>query len=263
MVIAPAQDASVVSSIINQRSPNQGIVWIADHNDSQAEGGNPNDMVWVPQSTEFSNSEKARLALFSSLVEGKTKLDEKVLIFLGPDNSTEIDGYRLSFPGRVFDWLSLENLETLRTFPANQTLTYVLELALRLAVETNEGDSIGATFAVGEFSEIEDHLDAKLRNPFDPRYDSVFDPNLIESIRAYASTDGAMVIDTEGNIHCSGVYFTDSTADIEKREGHGNRHRAAAGLTLHTNAAAVVISESSGDVTCFWKGKPILELSRE
>ena len=40
--------------------------------------------------------------------------------------------------------------------------------------------------------------------------------------------------------------------------GLGARHAAAAAITTVTDAAAVVLSESSGSVTVFHRGAPIL-----
>jgi DNA integrity scanning protein DisA with diadenylate cyclase activity len=46
------------------------------------------------------------------------------------------------------------------------------------------------------------------------------------------------------------------------REGLGARHASAAAITAATPAVAVVVSESSGDVTVFHRGQAILELEK-
>lgn len=45
-------------------------------------------------------------------------------------------------------------------------------------------------------------------------------------------------------------------------QGLGARHRAAAGITALTNALAIVISESTGDIRIFSGGKIFMEVEK-
>nr|NIQ37232.1 hypothetical protein [Pseudomonadota bacterium] len=45
-------------------------------------------------------------------------------------------------------------------------------------------------------------------------------------------------------------------------QGLGSRHRAAAGITNVTNAIAVVISESTGEVRLFSRGTIFMEIEK-
>ena len=53
-----------------------------------------------------------------------------------------------------------------------------------------------------------------------------------------------------------------SERNLESLQGLGARHRAALGITALTDAPAVTISESNGDVRVFSKGKVFMEIEK-
>jgi len=265
VIMAPAGEGAIIEAIHLQRGPNQGIIWITEEKaEEEITLTNSRDMIWTPQTKEFSKGSQDKLALLTALVEGKAQLEEQVLMFQRLDDSSNLDGFRLRYPKSMFRWLTEDMLGSIRALPVEQrqTLIHVTELAMKLAVESIEGQSIGATFIIAEYKEVAPFLKPKLINPFSPDKHSIFNDHLIESIRAYASADGAVVISPNGAIHASGVYVTARTDHIEGLEQRGARHRSAAAITAETSAVAIVISESTGDVTLMSKGKPILELPK-
>jgi DNA integrity scanning protein DisA with diadenylate cyclase activity len=78
-----------------------------------------------------------------------------------------------------------------------------------------------------------------------------------------AFLDGAFLIDNRGVVTAAGVYLdAPATKKVRVRRGLGSRHMAAAAVTAKTNALALVISESSGNITVFAKGAVLLELEK-
>jgi hypothetical protein len=72
----------------------------------------------------------------------------------------------------------------------------------------------------------------------------IMDPTLEETLREFSTMDGACVIREDGVVLAAGL-----------PQGLGARHRSAAGITALTNSIAIVISESTGDVRIFSRGR--------
>jgi len=102
-------------------------------------------------------------------------------------------------------------------------------------------------------------------NPFEehsPESRNIHNPDFLETLREFAAMDGAFVINHKGDVEFGGTYIDAPATEARLREGLGARHAAAAAITAATPAVAVVVSESSGDVTVFHKGQAILELEK-
>jgi diadenylate cyclase len=91
---------------------------------------------------------------------------------------------------------------------------------------------------------------------------NIMDPRLKETIREFASIDGAFVLRDDGVVLAAGRHLMASTEFKDFPQGLGARHRSAAGITALTNSLAVVISESTGDVRIFYRGKIFMEIEK-
>ena len=75
--------------------------------------------------------------------------------------------------------------------------------------------------------------------------------------------DGAFVIREDGVLVTAGRYLNVTVGDEhELPKGLGARHAAAAGITSMTNAIAIVLSESTGDVRLFRHGTMVMEIEK-
>ena len=84
-----------------------------------------------------------------------------------------------------------------------------------------------------------------------------------ETLKEFSVLDGAFVIRQDGIVLCAGRHLSaalDSTVDLPR--GLGSRHVAAAGITSVTQAVAIVISESTGDVRIFKDGAILMEIEK-
>lgn len=86
--------------------------------------------------------------------------------------------------------------------------------------------------------------------------------DFFETIREFAALDGAFIVNETGVVEAAGVYLEVPRKRIRLPQGLGARHSAAAGITAATTAVAVVVSESSGTVTTFRGGRPVLTLEK-
>jgi DNA integrity scanning protein DisA with diadenylate cyclase activity len=91
----------------------------------------------------------------------------------------------------------------------------------------------------------------------------IHNPEFFETLRELAALDGAFIIDNRGVVDRAGVYLdAPATKKVRVRRGLGSRHVAAAAITAKTESVALVISESSGNITVFAKGSSLLELEK-
>ena len=88
------------------------------------------------------------------------------------------------------------------------------------------------------------------------------DPFLEETIKEFATIDGAFVIRGDGVVMSAGVFLKPEKAAEDLPAGLGARHTAAAAITANTAAVSVVVSQSTGVVSVFRNGKRILALEK-
>ena len=142
----------------------------------------------------------------------------------------------------------------------------VLNLAVELANQGREGKPVGATFVIGDYEKVMQFSRQTIFNPFrgypeDER--NILNPQLCETVKEFSVLDGAFVISEDGVVMCAGRHLSaalDSTVDLPR--GLGSRHVAAAGITSVTEAVAIVISESTGDVRIFKDGAIFMEIEK-
>jgi len=91
---------------------------------------------------------------------------------------------------------------------------------------------------------------------------NILDPRLRETVKEFSSIDGAFIFREDGIILAAGRHLDASGENIEIPLGLGSRHRAAAGITSLTDALAIVISEGTGGVRIFHRGKIFMEIEK-
>lgn len=124
----------------------------------------------------------------------------------------------------------------------------VIELAIEIAREGREGRKIGTMFVIGDEDRVLERSRCLILDPLagHPREAlTITDPNVRETVKELAQVDGGFVVTADGHVVSAARYFTASIDDLEPMLGLGTRHIAAASISRHTDALAVVVSESS------------------
>jgi DNA integrity scanning protein DisA with diadenylate cyclase activity len=168
-------------------------------------------------------------------------------------------------PKRDFPWFRKYPLEETQGTIATREFVRVVDIALRLAREGREGRPIGTMFVLGDVDELSPYLRQLVLNPCEghPQRDrNIHDEGFFETLREFAALDGAFVVNNRGVVESGGTYIDALSGKAKLTSGLGTRHAAAAAVTAETDAIAVVVSASSGTVTVFHEGKPILELEK-
>ncbi len=148
-----------------------------------------------------------------------------------------------------------------------EVLERVIGLAGEIAVEGREGKPTGTIFVLGDTNSVNVYVRQLIINPFRGYSEAernIMDPGLVETIKEFASIDGAFVVTGDGIILSAGSYLRPQLTDSPDAlpGGFGARHAAAAGITGCTKALAITISESTGMVNIFKNGTIMMSLSR-
>jgi diadenylate cyclase len=146
-----------------------------------------------------------------------------------------------------------------------EVLERILGLAGEIAVEGREGKPLGTIFVLGDTNTVNKFVTQLIINPFRGYSEAernIIDPALAETVKEFASIDGAFVITGDGIVLSAGSYLRPQ-AEVELLpSGFGSRHAAAAGITACTKALAITVSESTGMVTLFKNGAIVLTISK-
>ncbi|RMD66009.1 hypothetical protein D6833_02055, partial [Candidatus Parcubacteria bacterium] len=148
----------------------------------------------------------------------------------------------------------------------SQVFEAVLNLAVELASQGREGKPVGTIFVVGDHEKVLQFSRQTIFNPFHgyPEEErNILNPQLRETLKEFSALDGAFVIREDGVVLCAGRYLNVALApNVDLPQGLGSRHAAAAGITSVSEAVAIVISESTGDVRVFKNGVIFLEIEK-
>jgi diadenylate cyclase len=148
-----------------------------------------------------------------------------------------------------------------------EVLERVIGLAGEIAVEGREGKPTGTIFVLGDTNSVNAHVRQLIINPlrgYSEAERNIMDPGLLETIKEFASIDGAFIITGDGIVLSAGSYLRPQPSEEVQTlpSGFGARHAAAAGITACTNSLAITISESTGMVTLFKNGSIMMSLSK-
>lgn len=147
----------------------------------------------------------------------------------------------------------------------NLTLERIIILSVEIAREGREGRKIGTMFTVSDSVSVLRRSKCLILDPLMPhpeRLKHIDTPDIRETVKELAQLDGAFIVSDDGVVISACRYINASSRGINLPMGLGSRHMAAASITKHTQAIAVVVSESSM-VRIFENGKLITEVLPE
>ncbi len=213
----------------------------------------------------LNRSGSIELALLLAVSRGVFRKSDRVVSVSGRPGSGFLDTISVAEVGTEFPLL----LSGKASFPLGdiepQTLEKVLQLTMELAQEGREGRPVGTLFVIGDFQRVQHHYQQMVMNPFHGYADeerNLLDPSLEETIKEFSTIDGAFIVRGDGVLLAAGAYLKPEKGEIEVPAGLGARHTAAAAITSVTAAIAVVLSQSTGNVSLFAGGKLALMLQK-
>lgn len=249
------------------RSVNAKVFYVTrteEEADQQGELGH--NIIQVPN-VKLSRMGQVKIAVLLALSRGHLSQGDIIICLSGVANSGTLDTIVVMEAGREFEmFIAPKEGEEMAPHVLPEVLERVIDIAAELGSEGREGKPVGALFVVGDTDRVQDLSRQMVLNPFKhyPEEErSVLSPALEETIKEYASLDGAFIIRGDGVLESAGTYLQAGVnPDFELPHGLGARHAAAAAITAVSNAVAITVSESTGTVTIFRKGHIITEIEK-
>ncbi len=215
---------------------------------------------------KLSRLAKIKMAVMGAISKGMVELGDRIVCVCGVKEFKTLDTLVVIEIGKEYEILSSKEVGNISSSIHPGVFEELLRIAVELAHQGREGKPIGTIFVLGDSERVMQLSRQMIFNPFQgyPEEErNILDPSLRETIKEFASLDGAFIIRDDGVVLAAGRYLNASIEDASLPQGLGSRHAAAAGITALTDAIAIVISESTGDVRIFKNGKIFMEIEKE
>lgn len=252
-------------SLLKEMPEGISLILIARGKASYDEIGRMSDKVVLVPGIDLTRMSQIRLGVMMSLSSGLVRIGDRLVCLSGIGRFGFIDSIVVLDVGKEFEILTSEELSDLPKEVRYDVFEAVLNLALELAYQGREGRTVGTTFVLGDHERVLQLSRQMIINPFKGYAEeerNILDPRLKETLKEFATIDGAFIIREDGVVLSAGRHLNAPVEGKELLDGLGSRHLAAAGMTSVTNALAVVVSESTGTVRIFRGGESILDLEK-
>jgi len=213
---------------------------------------------------------QVKIGILLAMSRNMLTREDSVVCITGKYNHDSFDTAIVMDIGKEFDFFFSQTRSLLPPDVKPEILERVLGIASEIGLEGREGKAVGTMFVLGDTNSVAGHIAQLIINPFRGYSESernILDPGLEETIKEFASIDGAFVITGDGVVLSAGSYLrpiiSDEAVVQQLPSGLGSRHAAAAAISAATNAIAITVSESTGQVTLFKNGAMALTLSKQ
>ncbi|RPH86261.1 MAG: hypothetical protein EHM66_04550, partial [Deltaproteobacteria bacterium] len=208
---------------------------------------------------------KVKIAIAKGIVSGLFKKGDKIICLSGVPKFGYADSIFLIDVGKEFEILTSDFINDVVEAVQPEVFNAVLNIACELAAQGRENRKVGTIFVLGDDEKVLQLSRQMIMNPFsgyseDER--NILNPELEETIKEFSAIDGAFVIKSNGVIVTAGRHLSAALESKDFPSGLGSRHIAAAGITNVTKAVAMVLSESSGNVSVFKNGKLFVTIEK-
>jgi len=206
-----------------------------------------------------------KIAVVLGLARGVLKPGDRLVCLSGIASEGRLDTLMLTEVSGEFEMFAAGDSSHLLDRVQPEVFQRVLDIAVSLGNEGREGKPVGASFIIGDTENVMRYVKQMILNPFRGYPESernILDPRIEETVKEFAAIDGAFIIRGDGVIEAAGAYIAASVSDDSLPYGLGARHNSAAGITEATDAIAITVSTSTGNVTVFRGGKVVAEIER-
>jgi DNA integrity scanning protein DisA with diadenylate cyclase activity len=208
---------------------------------------------------------KIKISIAKGIVSGLFKKGDKIVCLSGVPKFGYADSIFLIDVGREFEILTSEDISDVVEAVQPEVFNAVLNIACELAAQGRESRKVGTTFVLGDDEKVMQLSRQMIINPFQGYSEeqrNILNPELEETIKEFSAIDGAFIIKSNGAIVTAGRHLSAALDSKDFPAGLGSRHIAAAGMTHVTKAVAMVVSQSSGNVSVFKNGKLFVTIEK-
>jgi len=205
-----------------------------------------------------------KMAVLIACSKKMLKKGDIIVCLAGIDHSKTLDTLLVMEIGGGFELFGGEE-EQLGGAAMPVVFQKVVELASKIGVEGREGKPVGTIFVIGDTENVLKNSKQMILNPvkgYSREERNILDPKLEETVKELSTIDGAFVITSDGVIEAAGRYLIPADMGAKLPQGLGARHQAAASITEVTDALAVAVSESTGNVSVFKSGEIVMEIEK-
>lgn len=208
---------------------------------------------------------KIKIAIAKGIVSGLFKKGDKIICLSGVPKFGYADSIFFIDVGREFEILTSEDINDVVESVQPEVFNAMLNIACELAAQGRESRKVGTIFVLGDDEKVMQLSRQMIINPFKGYSEAdrnILNPELEETIKELSAIDGAFVIKANGAIVTAGRHLSAALESKDFPSGLGSRHIAAAGITNVTKAVAMVISQSTGNVSVFKNGKLFVTIEK-
>jgi DNA integrity scanning protein DisA with diadenylate cyclase activity len=215
----------------------------------------------------LSRFSKIRYILIAAISRGYIKENNKVIcVSGGVKRKKTLDSVTIIDMEKQF-----QEIAALRRFGISRKIPLaviesVLDIAIELSAFGRETLPIGTIFIIGDIRRVLKLSKQIIFNPFRGYSDkerNLKNPQIKESVCELAKIDGAFLVRSSGVICSAGRLLFMPKGKVKIVKGLGARHNAAAYITKKTHSIGIVVSESTGFVSVFVRGKLLFRLSTQ
>jgi DNA integrity scanning protein DisA with diadenylate cyclase activity len=206
-----------------------------------------------------------KIAIAKGIVMGILKRGDKVVCVSGIPKFGYADSIFVIDVGKEFEILTSDFINDVIGTVRPEVFNAVLNIAIELAAQGRESRKVGTIFVLGDDEKVMQLSRQMIINPFSGYSEedlNILNPELEETIKEFSAIDGAFIVKENGVLVTAGRHLSAALDSRDFPPGLGSRHIAAAGITSVTKAVAIVISESSGNVTVFKNGKLFVTIEK-
>jgi len=221
--------------------------------------------VLIVPPVQLTRSGQIKMAVLLGFTQGLFKHGDKLICCSGMSGSAIIDTVMYMETQEELELFASSLSEQITDGVRPEVFERLLNIAVELGNEGREGHPVGTTFVIGCIEDVLRHSEQMILNPFQgyPRESrNVLDHSLRETIKEFATIDGAFVVTGDGYIERAGTFLRSTVPGVKLPSGLGARHKSAAAITSATDAVSITVSQSTGTVTVYHRGRILTEIER-
>ncbi len=222
------------------------------------------NVIYVPN-VNLTRVGQIKIAITKGIALGLFKQGDKLVCLSGIPKFGYVDSIFVIDVGKEFEILFSGNIGGMTEGIYPEVFGAVLNLAIELAAQGREGRKVGTIFVLGDHEKVMQLSRQMIINPFMGYTDeqrNILNPELKETIKEFSAIDGSFIIKDNGAIVTAGRHLNAALDGKDFPQGLGSRHIAAAGITGITRSIAIVVSESTGNVSVFKNGKLLVSIEK-
>jgi diadenylate cyclase len=248
--------------VVNLRN-NKHIIWLTTNCQLEQFQTRTSDEILSLQLDSIRGAAVRSMGLILAVLRGVIKPDETILCLYNSIADTSLDSLTLTNPKSRLHIMKELDLATMRELIAPEVFVRLINILSRFAIEGREGTPIGTIIILGEPERMKNYIQQFILNPCKGHREvdkNVLNDSFVETFRELAALDGAFIVNRLGVVDSAASYLTAPGKTIDLRPGLGARHAAAAAMTSKTESVAMVLSQSSGNITVFYGGNELFEI---